>query len=52
MGSMRHLLFVALLLIAFGSLGLVGCEVQGPAEEAGEKIDDTVDDAEDRFEND
>lgn len=34
-------------LLAAGSLGLVGCESQGPFEEAGEEVDQAVDEAED-----
>lgn len=38
------LLFL-LLALGLGGAVLVGCEEQGPAEEAGEQIDDAVDDA-------
>lgn len=34
-------------LLAASSLGLVGCESQGPFEEAGEEIDQAVDEVED-----
>lgn len=43
----------ATLLLALGgfSLALTGCEQQGPAERAGENIDDAVEDAGDRMED-
>ena len=50
----RHLVgaakgfFVTALLIA--ALGILGCEKQGPAEEAGEKIDQAADDAGNKME--
>jgi len=51
-----------LILFALGSIGIVACDSQGPAEEAGENIDetaedvgdyydDTTDDLEDRYED-
>jgi hyperosmotically inducible protein len=40
--------FVTALLVA--ALGILGCENQGPAEEAGEKIDQTAEDAGDKME--
>lgn len=42
------------LLLGLGVTGtaLVGCDDQGPAEEAGEQIDDTADDAGDSFDDD
>jgi hypothetical protein len=43
-----ELLLIALLL-GTGSLALSGCD-DGPAEDAGEEIDDAVDDVGDRFE--
>ncbi|MFU8816133.1 MAG: hypothetical protein ACNA7W_12360 [Pseudomonadales bacterium] len=36
------------LVLGLGGFGLAGCD-QGPFEEAGEEIDDTVDDVEDAF---
>ncbi|MFS8609519.1 MAG: hypothetical protein LOD94_16235 [Gammaproteobacteria bacterium] len=35
--------------VAAGIVGLAGCESQGPFEEAGEEIDQAVDDVEDRL---
>ena len=40
-------LLLAMVLLAGGSLTLAGCEQQGPAEEAGEKVDDAVEEAAD-----
>ncbi len=42
LGSSKGLLVIAFL---FAMLGLASCEKQGPAEEAGEKIDQTAEDA-------
>jgi hypothetical protein len=39
----------ALLLALGGGVALTGCEEQGPAEKAGEKIDDAVEDAGDKI---
>ena len=49
---MRYLLIVlfACFGLALGG-GLVGCEKKGPAEQAGEKLDDAVDDAGDAAED-
>lgn len=37
------------LVFAAGSLALVACEQQGPAEEAGENLDDAVEEAGDKM---
>lgn len=43
---------LAALLLALGTVAFAtGCEDQGPAEEAGESIDDAVDDAQDAFDD-
>jgi len=43
-----HLLQLILMgMLAFGTFGLVACDDQGPAEEAGESVDDAWDDASD-----
>ncbi len=41
---------LALTLALSGAFLLIGCEQQGPAEEAGEKIGDTVEEAGDQVE--
>ena len=38
-------------LLATASLGIVGCERDGPLENAGEEIDDAVDDVADEIED-
>ena len=38
------------MLMALGLAGIAGCEEQGPAEQAGERLDDAVSDARDRLE--
>lgn len=49
MHKIRWMLLALPLLFVLGGTALTGCDDQGPAEEAGEEIDDTVDDAEDTF---
>lgn len=39
------------LALAAGSLALVACEQQGPAEEAGENLDEAVEEAGDKMED-
>ena len=52
MNALRRTLMLLLLLLALGGvLAVSGCDDQGPAEEAGEEIDDAVDDATDAFED-
>ncbi len=51
MNKTRTWIFVLLMLLAFGTVGLAGCDDQGPAEEAGEEIDDTVEDIGDSIED-
>ncbi|MCK8516894.1 hypothetical protein M0534_11245 [Methylonatrum kenyense] len=46
-----HQLLLLLLLAVFTIVPLSGCDDQGPAEEAGEEIDDTVEDIEDEFDD-
>ena len=46
-----HPILLLLLLAVFTSVPLSGCDDQGPAEEAGEEIDDAVDDIEDGFDD-
>lgn len=49
----RLLPLIALLLsLALASTVLVGCDDQGPAEDAGESLDDTADDMGDAFDDD
>ena len=48
--NLKHLLFISLLTAIIG-VGLTGCEADGPAEEAGEKIDNMVDDAQDEMDD-
>ncbi len=48
--NLKNIIFAALLAFVAG-LGLTGCEADGPAEEAGEKIDDMVDDTKDKMED-
>ncbi len=50
----KRLLPLIALLLGLGLAGttLVGCDDQGPAEEAGEQIDDTADDIGDSFDDD
>ncbi|MBO6561023.1 MAG: hypothetical protein JJ959_10815 [Nisaea sp.] len=47
--QLRTLLVIAF--VAAGSLGLMACDRQGPAEQLGEKIDDTVEQAGDAIED-
>jgi predicted small secreted protein len=46
---LRTLLVIAF--VAAGSLGLMACDRQGPAEQLGENIDDTVEQAGDAIED-
>ncbi len=46
---LRTLALIAVL--AFGSIGLTGCEEQGPMEEAGEEIDDAGDEMGDELDD-
>lgn len=46
-----HQSLLLMLLAVFTIAPLSGCDDQGPAEEAGEEIDDTVDDIEDEFDD-
>lgn len=50
---MRNNFILALLLSGalFFMIGLVGCDTEGPAENAGEKIDQSVESAKDAVEN-
>lgn len=43
--------FFLLSLLAIGGASLAACNDQGPAEEAGEEIDDAMDDAADEMED-
>jgi hypothetical protein len=45
--GLETLLLASVLGLGFG--GLVGCESQGPFEEAGEEIDDAIDEVEDEL---
>lgn len=47
--QLRTLLVIAV--VAAGSLGLMACDRQGPAEQLGESIDDTVENAGDAIED-
>jgi len=47
--KMKKILFIALLILPLVG-GLVACEKEGPAERAGEKIDDAVEEAGDKME--
>lgn len=55
--QLRHGLLLLVLLAGSATIGLSGCEEQGPAEEAGEQIDESaeetgesLDDAQDEME--
>lgn len=39
------------ILLGIGSFSLIGCESQGPFEEAGEEIDERIDEVEDEVED-
>jgi hypothetical protein len=41
---------LSVLLIALFSVGLIGCEQQGPAEKAGAKLDEAMEQAGDKIE--
>jgi len=47
--TLRAMLFG--LVFAVGSLALVACEEQGPAEEAGENLDETLEEAGDKMQD-
>jgi len=47
--KMKSVLLIALLIFPLAG-GLVACEKEGPAERAGEKIDEAVDEAGDKME--
>ncbi len=52
MTGLRRILMILLMLLAIGGvMAMSGCDDQGPAEEAGEEIDDAVDDATDAFDD-
>ena len=53
MWKLRQVLLALLLLLVLASAGatLTACDDQGPAEEAGEEIDDTMDDAGDEIDD-
>ena len=37
--------------VAFGTMGMSGCEEEGPAEQMGERLDDVMSEAQDRLED-
>lgn len=47
----RLTIFFLALMLALGGASLAGCDNQGPAEEAGEDIDDAMDDAGDAMDD-
>ncbi|WP_019625752.1 hypothetical protein [Thioalkalivibrio sp. ALJT] len=47
----RLTVFLLALMMALGSATLAGCDNQGPAEEAGENIDDAMEDAGDALDD-
>lgn len=50
--NLTNLIKVALLsLISFGSLALMSCEKKGPAERAGEKVDEGVEEVKDEIDD-
>ncbi|MCC5812173.1 MAG: hypothetical protein JJU06_17585 [Ectothiorhodospiraceae bacterium] len=51
MDKTRTWVFLLFMLLAFSGFGLVACDDQGPAEEAGEEIDDTAEDIGDAFDD-
>ncbi|WP_017940500.1 MULTISPECIES: hypothetical protein [unclassified Thioalkalivibrio] len=51
MWKSRLTILVLALMMALGSATLAGCDNQGPAEEAGENIDDAMDEAGDAMED-
>lgn len=46
---MKRTIFMTLLTVAFAA-GLMGCEKEGPAETAGKKLDQTVEEAGEKIE--
>lgn len=42
---------LAVVCIAFGTMGMGGCEEEGPAEQMGERLDDAMSEAQDRLED-
>lgn len=51
MNHLKKLLPTLTLLGVFAVVPLAGCEGQGPAQETGEEIDDTVEEFEDEFQD-
>jgi len=51
MQTPRLTTFLLALILAIGGASLAACNDQGPAEEAGEEIDDAMDDAADEMED-
>lgn len=51
MWKLRHALLIMLLGLALGTLGLTACDDQGPAEEAGEEVDDAGEEVQDAFDD-
>jgi predicted small secreted protein len=51
MRKSRLTVLMLALMMALGSVTLAGCENQGPAEEAGENIDETVEETGDAVED-
>jgi hypothetical protein len=49
---MRPIRALLLLLVVLAPIGFTACDQDGPAEKAGEKIDNAVDDAKDAVEDD
>jgi len=48
--NLKHLLVILLLAATIG-VGVTGCEADGPAEEAGERIDNMAEDAQEEMED-
>lgn len=50
----KNICWIAIPMIAIVAMGLLmgGCEKKGPMEKAGEKIDETIDDAKDSIDGD
>lgn len=47
----RICMSLLMVLLGIGSMGLVACESQGPFEEAGEDIDEGIEEVEDELED-
>lgn len=47
----RICMSLLMILLGTGSMSLVGCESQGPFEEAGEEIDEGIEEVEDEIED-